>query len=177
MCPTGGCLPCCKSMPGFESIPISWYFIMATMTTVGYGDHYPVTILGKICAGVCMICGIFVLGLPIVTVGATFDAVFKEEEREQRRAKEMIEQEEAEVAEASQDDWDASTENPLAAGSQTKPKPADDVDASKDFDKRVALMSMAQLMEGLFMKTGNERFDHAYHKLMAEDPDDEFDAG
>ena len=34
----------------FESIPTTWYFIIATMTTVGYGDHYPVTPFGKLIA-------------------------------------------------------------------------------------------------------------------------------
>lgn len=29
------------SNPGFTSTPTTWYFIMATITTVGYGDHYP----------------------------------------------------------------------------------------------------------------------------------------
>lgn len=65
---------------GFESIPTTWYFIMATMTTVGYGDHYPVTPLGRFVASICMICGIFVLGLPIVIIGNAFEEVFEQEE-------------------------------------------------------------------------------------------------
>ena len=32
-----------------------------------------------------MLCGIFVLGLPIVVVGGAFDEVFKEEDEEQKR--------------------------------------------------------------------------------------------
>lgn len=39
----------------FTSIPITTYFIMATMTTVGYGEHYPGTTHGKIACGACMI--------------------------------------------------------------------------------------------------------------------------
>ena len=53
---------------------------MATMTTVGYGDHYPVTPLGRFVASICMICGIFVLGLPIVIIGNAFEEVFEQEE-------------------------------------------------------------------------------------------------
>ena len=38
----------CPSMVGFTSIPTTWYFILASMTTVGYGDMYPITLEGKI---------------------------------------------------------------------------------------------------------------------------------
>ena len=38
-----------------------------------------------LCAACCMLCGIFVLGLPIVVVGGAFDEVFKEEDEEQKR--------------------------------------------------------------------------------------------
>jgi hypothetical protein len=37
---------------------------MATMTTVGYGDHYPYSPLGKLCCSVCMLCGILVRHRP-----------------------------------------------------------------------------------------------------------------
>jgi hypothetical protein len=39
----------------FTSIPITTYFIMATMTTVGYGEHYPGSSAGKLVCGFCMI--------------------------------------------------------------------------------------------------------------------------
>jgi hypothetical protein len=93
---------------GFTSIPTTWYYIMATMTTVGYGDHYPITPWGQLVGGACMICGIFVLGLPIVVVGNTFDEVFKEDEEEQARAKE--------AAKRLQEQLNGETANPLDEG-------------------------------------------------------------
>ena len=66
---------------GFTSIPTTWYFIMATMTTVGYGDHYPLTVGGRIVCGFCMLCGIMVLALPIIVIGNAFEEVFAEEKR------------------------------------------------------------------------------------------------
>ena len=41
----------------FTSIPTSWYFIMATMTTVGYGEHYPAGAAGQIVCSFCMLFG------------------------------------------------------------------------------------------------------------------------
>ena len=51
LCPTCGC----PSWRGFTSIPTTMYFIMATMTTVGYGDMYPITQAGQILCGLCML--------------------------------------------------------------------------------------------------------------------------
>jgi voltage-gated potassium channel len=45
-----------------------WWSI-ATVTTVGYGDIYPVTITGRVIASILMIIGIAILGLFISTLG------------------------------------------------------------------------------------------------------------
>src|SRR5690606_28139699 len=42
---------------GFTSIPISIYWAIVTLTTVGYGDITPMTVLGKALASFIMILG------------------------------------------------------------------------------------------------------------------------
>jgi len=55
---------------GFTSIPQSIYWAIVTMTTVGYGDIAPQTVLGKILASTVMITGYSIIAVPtgIVTV-------------------------------------------------------------------------------------------------------------
>jgi voltage-gated potassium channel len=55
---------------GFTSIPVSIYWAIVTMTTVGYGDIAPQTPLGKILASAIMIMGYGIIAVPtgIVTV-------------------------------------------------------------------------------------------------------------
>ena len=49
---------------GFTSIPASVYWAIVTMTTVGYGDIAPVTVLGKFIASVVMLSGYAILAVP-----------------------------------------------------------------------------------------------------------------
>ncbi|WP_313360695.1 ion transporter [Empedobacter sp.] len=49
---------------GFTSIPISIYWAIVTLTTVGYGDISPVTGLGQFLASVVMIIGYGVIAVP-----------------------------------------------------------------------------------------------------------------
>ncbi len=55
---------------GFTSIPESVYWAIVTMTTVGYGDIAPVTVLGKFIASVVMISGYAIIAVPTGIVGA-----------------------------------------------------------------------------------------------------------
>lgn len=48
----------------FPNIPASLWWGVATLTTVGYGDIYPITALGKLCAAVIAILGIGLVALP-----------------------------------------------------------------------------------------------------------------
>ncbi|MCM2315703.1 MAG: ion transporter, partial [Thermoanaerobaculia bacterium] len=62
---------------GFTSIPVSMYWAIVTLTTVGYGDLAPQTPLGKLLASAVMIIGYAIIAVPtgIVTselTGAQF---------------------------------------------------------------------------------------------------------
>jgi voltage-gated potassium channel len=49
---------------GFDSIPRSIYWAIVTTTTVGYGDIYPVTVLGQILAATLMLMGYAIIAVP-----------------------------------------------------------------------------------------------------------------
>tara|TARA_R110002096_G_scaffold44526_13_gene120503 strand:- start:87483 stop:88406 length:924 start_codon:yes stop_codon:yes gene_type:complete len=55
---------------GFTSIPLSVYWAVVTMTTVGYGDIAPHTVLGQLIATVVMILGYGVIAVPTGIVSA-----------------------------------------------------------------------------------------------------------
>ena len=49
---------------GFRNIPQSIYWAIVTLTTVGYGDVAPVTVLGKMMASVIMLTGFAIIAVP-----------------------------------------------------------------------------------------------------------------
>ena len=55
---------------GFTSIPISIYWAVVTMTTVGYGDIAPQTVAGKTLATMVMILGYSIIAVPTGIVTA-----------------------------------------------------------------------------------------------------------
>lgn len=56
----------------FSSIPASMWWAAVTLTTVGYGDAYPVTVLGKILGAITAMLGIGMFALPCAILGAGF---------------------------------------------------------------------------------------------------------
>lgn len=55
---------------GFTSIPQAVYWGIVTVTTVGYGDIAPVTVLGKILASIMMLTGFAIIAVPTGIVSA-----------------------------------------------------------------------------------------------------------
>jgi voltage-gated potassium channel len=56
----------------FTSIPTSMWWAAATMTTIGYGDVYPITAMGKVFGAIYGILGIFTFALPTAIIGSGF---------------------------------------------------------------------------------------------------------
>ncbi len=55
---------------GYTSIPISIYWCIVTLTTVGFGDIHPVTPLGRFIASLIMITGYGIIAVPTGIVSA-----------------------------------------------------------------------------------------------------------
>lgn len=59
----------------FGSIPRSMWWCIVTLTTVGYGDTYPVTVLGKMLSGLVAIAGIGLIAMPTGILASAFSDV------------------------------------------------------------------------------------------------------
>lgn len=66
----------------FSSIPASLWWAVSTLTTVGYGDIYPITATGRLIGGVVAVLGVGMFALPAGILGAAFI----EEHQQLRRA-------------------------------------------------------------------------------------------
>ncbi len=56
----------------FSSIPATMWWALITLTTVGYGDVFPVTIAGKILGGVLALLGVGLFALPAAILASAF---------------------------------------------------------------------------------------------------------
>jgi voltage-gated potassium channel len=69
----------------FPSIPATMWWAVVTLTTVGYGDVYPVTVAGKVLASIIAMLGIGMFALPTGILGAGFV-----EEVQSRKARQRL---------------------------------------------------------------------------------------
>jgi voltage-gated potassium channel len=75
----------------FSSIPASMWWGMATLTTVGYGDVYPITPLGKFLGAVIALLGIGLFALPAGILASGFaDEIQTKRGRSETEKKENI---------------------------------------------------------------------------------------
>lgn len=70
----------------FGSIPRAMWWAIVTLTTVGYGDTFPITPLGKFLAGVIAILGVMLIALPTGLFAASFTEAM-DQQRDQESAR------------------------------------------------------------------------------------------
>lgn len=68
----------------FGSIPRSLWWAVATLTTVGYGDVTPITVMGRIFAGFAAAAGIGLVAMPTGVLAAAFSDAFQERRNKPR---------------------------------------------------------------------------------------------
>ncbi len=61
----------------FGSIPRTLWWSIVTLTTVGYGDVFPVTVPGRVLAGLTAISGVALIAVPTGILAAAFSDVFQ----------------------------------------------------------------------------------------------------
>lgn len=71
----------------FENIGQSLWWSVATLTTVGYGDIYPITSLGKILSSVIALIGIGFVALPTGIISSAFISRMQNEKEKSKKCK------------------------------------------------------------------------------------------
>lgn len=63
---------------------VAYWYVIVTMTTVGYGDMYPVKAPGYFTAVIVMLAGLTLTALPIAIVGGNFATVHEYNQKRER---------------------------------------------------------------------------------------------
>jgi voltage-gated potassium channel len=82
-----------RGKPGanIESLGDGFWWAITTVTTVGYGDSYPVTTTGRIIAAVLMLGGIAILGVTTATIASWLvERVDRHSHREQLATRQQV---------------------------------------------------------------------------------------
>lgn len=66
----------------FGSIPRAMWWSVVTLTTIGYGDVYPITVLGKIFAAIVAMAGIGLIAMPTGILASAFSEAVRDETAE-----------------------------------------------------------------------------------------------
>lgn len=74
----------------FSTISNTLWWGVTTLTTVGYGDMFPITLLGRIIATILSMLGIGVFAIPSGLIGASFIDEMRQE-REQKLKDKRVE--------------------------------------------------------------------------------------
>lgn len=69
----------------FGSIPRAMWWSIATLTTVGYGDAVPMTVLGRLLAGATAVTGIGLIAMPTGILAAAFSDAMQARRAEEAR--------------------------------------------------------------------------------------------
>lgn len=76
----------------FNSMGTCIYYVITTMTTVGYGDLTPTTVIGRAVANLIMYCGVVLLALPIGVISSNFSDIYHKDLRISRHGKPVDEE-------------------------------------------------------------------------------------
>jgi voltage-gated potassium channel len=71
----------------FGSIPRALWWATAALTTIGYGDVYPITVLGRIFAAMTAVAGIGLVAMPTGIMAAAFSEAVQRHTRDIHQAK------------------------------------------------------------------------------------------
>lgn len=69
----------------FSSIPATAWFVIISLTNVGYGDIVPVSVFGKLLGTACALTGVLVIALPSPVIATKFLLFYKEERQRRMR--------------------------------------------------------------------------------------------
>lgn len=62
---------------GFTSIPATSWWAFVTVTTIGYGDMVPSSVMGRIICVITLFSGLLVIALPVIIIGGNFEQEYQ----------------------------------------------------------------------------------------------------
>uniref|UniRef100_A0A8C7I6Q4 A-type voltage-gated potassium channel KCND1 n=1 Tax=Oncorhynchus kisutch TaxID=8019 RepID=A0A8C7I6Q4_ONCKI len=74
----------------FTSIPAAFWYTIVTMTTLGYGDMVPKTIVGKVFGSICSLSGVLVIALPVPVIVSNFSRIYHQSQRAEKRRAQKV---------------------------------------------------------------------------------------